>query len=87
MIVLLSVSVLLQIVGIILMVLSCSHRTKNYPYNTFWNPKYFKPWWMHRDWFTPKGFKLIGYGSSMVVLGGILGVIYWTPLCLGSLFS
>jgi hypothetical protein len=86
MIVLLTVSVFLEIVGLILMLISFGNRSEKFPPNLFWSFKYVRPWWQHRDWFTPKGFKQIGYGSTMIVLGGIIGLIYWTPLCLNSLF-
>lgn len=53
-----------MVVGIMFVLISLAHRTKEAPRVGSMNPRHWKPIWRMRAWFTPRGFKfhLIGWG-------------------------
>jgi hypothetical protein len=62
--------------GLILSIRARNYRTAEAPPNFIaWNPKYWRPFWMTREWFLPQGYRLYVIGTSMIILGCVIAVV------------
>jgi hypothetical protein len=63
--------------GLILYLLAYRERTESCPEMPSWNPKHWKPVWMTKDWYSPKGYRLNLIGSGLISLAGISALLRW----------
>ncbi|MDD4050675.1 MAG: hypothetical protein PHR28_02090 [candidate division Zixibacteria bacterium] len=73
------VSLTAIIASYVLSIRALPHRTdKNLTFPS-WNPKYWLPIWMMKQYFTPKGYRLFMWGSVLLLFGLVLQVIQYWP--------
>jgi hypothetical protein len=70
-------SLITMISGIAMILMSLSYKTANCPQLPTWKLSEWKPWWDQRDWFEPKGFRLITYGTILLSAGAFVSSLYW----------
>jgi hypothetical protein len=63
--------------GITMILMSFGYRTASCPQLPTWKLSEWRPWWDQKDWFEPKGFKLITYGMILFCGGALISSIYW----------
>jgi hypothetical protein len=65
------------VAGLVLYLYAYRERTESCPDMPSWNPKHWKPVWMMKDWFSPKGYRLNLVGSGLICLAGISALLRW----------
>lgn len=62
-------ALLTEIAGIVLVIMSFFNRTDKHPGGPKMNPKYWRPIWMMREWYTPRGYRFHLVGWSIFTVG------------------
>lgn len=73
------IALVLLLSGVILWMLALRHRTSEAPSLATiraYHPRNWKPVWKQRLWFTPVGFRYYLLGTTLIVMGGLLGAIF-----------
>jgi hypothetical protein len=74
-----AVALTLMLSGVALSLLALRYRTQEAPRLTSirtYHPRNWKPIWKQRVWFTPVGFRYYSVGTTLIVIGGLLGAIF-----------
>ncbi len=64
-----------MIVGLVLILISLAHRTKEEPMVGSMNPRHWKPLWEMQSWFTPRGFKLHIIAWGLFLCGNTIMIV------------
>ncbi len=73
--VLVLVSFLLLLAGVVVGVIALKYRTLDHPPVPSWNPKHWRPFWMMKDWYTPRGFTLARVAVAFIILASAIELI------------
>ena len=67
-----------MLIGLVFIIISQKMRTVNHPPVPSFNVKHWKPIWMMKDWFTPKGFKFHMTGWTLFIIGAIISAFNYS---------